>query len=164
MNIEQIAKGQSTDVKNGVDVFEMIESLLDNSHAIAAPSAEFYDNLQYGQAVAQGEYLIQYVGTRRPASIPDANEYMLSDKMDSMPIGNSSHKLKLTAGMRVFSVDHPLVACVVYLPADKTLALIHHEHSWPAIRTGGYYFIRMSRDGAVSDSALESPLVRPRVD
>ena len=142
---------------------DIVASLQNNQNVMQAPERVEYRGLKPGEAVAQGEYAVQYLGRSTPEYLATTRNQLLEG---TIPIGSSSHSIVTSGDCRSWSedIDNPLVMEIIQLLPGGSFFLSDNEHAFPQFTDEGFYLVRVSRDGAVADTNLTRAPVRLRVD
>ena len=145
---------------------DIIASLESTAQVLQAPAIVDYCDMKVGSgatdAVAQGEYNIQYLGTSSPIEL----QTLQGRQVDSeVQIGKSTHIVEVSTGCIVWDggIENPLVMLYLYLPQGASFIVKHDEHAWPRFTQEGYYVVRAAREGAITDADVARQ-VAPRVD
>lgn len=145
---------------------DIIASLENKSQSLQAPTVVDYADLKVGNgtadAVAQGEYNIQYLGKESPIELQTLAARQVDNQVQ---IGQSTHIVEVSTVCIVWDsgIENPLVMLYLYLPQDASFIVKHDEHAWPRFTQEGYYVVRAAREGAITDADVARQVSR-RVD
>lgn len=139
----------------------IVESLQDMTNAMVSPAVQEYNrSLNYGDGVAQGEYVLQYLGKNTPAFLSNRSPDIQGCDL-RYAIGDSSHIVNLSTGSIWYKdVINPLTVAFLFVEDGGRVLIEHDEHSSPLLTSAGYYVVRSAREGAISAADLTQVMRR----